>query len=379
MKLNHTVALLYEGVKTTSFISKYNFLINEVTFYGNKRSYLRRDIEMVKNILRNDNIIQDEVLLNDWLVACREEDVQKEPIQIVLMGERLVLFRNSKGIHAFKDLCCHRGAALSLGSVKNDCLVCHYHGWEYDESGKCVHIPQLPEDRPIPTQAKVKKYSCQEKYGFVWINIEGNEPKIFDLDIVEDESYHHTVWGPQKVHAKGPRVVENFLYFGHLGVIHDGYLGTHTDEEIGDYKVNHDNGRIYSDPIPIYQPDADGTGNAKYVDYTYEILSPYSVKLTKVEPDTEKVMTIMLSVRPIDEEWSVAYGLISFNYDNGNNTQENIEFQDMIFAQDKPVVQNQKPEELPLDLQVEMSLISDRMSIAYRKYLKKKGVKLGVE
>lgn len=49
----------------------------------------------------------------------------------------------------------------------------------------------------------------------------------------------------------------------------------------------------------------------------------------------------------------------------------------MIFAQDKPILENQKPEDLPLDLKVELSLKCDRASIAYRQYLAELGVKLG--
>ena len=88
-------------------------------------------------------------------------------------------------------------------------------------------------------------------------------------------------------------------------------------------------------------------------------------------------MTILLTVRPIDEERSVAYGILSFNYETGLSDEAIITFQDEIFAQDKPIVENQKPEELPLDLQVELSLVCDRMSIAYRQYLKELGVELG--
>ncbi|RKJ09582.1 Rieske (2Fe-2S) protein, partial [Butyricicoccus sp. 1XD8-22] len=56
-------------------------------------------------------MLQDKVLQEDWLVACRSTDVKEKPIQIMLMGERLAIFRNSRGVHAFKDLCIHRGAA----------------------------------------------------------------------------------------------------------------------------------------------------------------------------------------------------------------------------------------------------------------------------
>ena len=48
-----------------------------------------------------------------------------------------------------KDLCIHRGAALSLGWAREGRIVCPYHGWEYDRSGACVRIPSLPEDAAI--------------------------------------------------------------------------------------------------------------------------------------------------------------------------------------------------------------------------------------
>ncbi len=322
-------------------------------------------------------MVKDQALMEDWIVACRAEDVQDKPIQVMIMGERLVIFRNSKGVHAFKDLCIHRGAALSLGEVKNDCLVCPYHAWEYDDSGACVSIPQLPEGRKIPKKAKAVSYSCQEKYDLVWVNLAGNEPALFTYPPMADEAYHNIIWGPQQVTAKPPRVVENFLDVGHLAVVHEGYLGEKKHREISDYKVHREGERIFSDEIAIFQPDPDGSGQAKNVYYTYEILRPLTVLFTKRDPDTNTKMTILLTVRPIDEEKSMAYGIMSFNYETGNSDADTIAFQDEIFSQDKPIVENQKPEELPLDLQVELSLVSDRVSIAYRQYLKECGVVLG--
>ncbi|MFK2824752.1 aromatic ring-hydroxylating dioxygenase subunit alpha [Bacillus sp. B190/17] len=322
-------------------------------------------------------MLQDDVLLQDWIVACRSEDVKEKPVQIILMGERLAIFRNSEGVHAFKDLCIHRGAALSLGEVKNDCLVCPYHAWEYNAQGECVKIPQLPEGRAIPQKAKASSYACMEKYGFIWVNLANNKPDLFRYEEMEGTDFHHVIWGPQSVQAKPPRVVENFLDVGHLAIVHEGSLGTETHREIQDYAVHWEDGRIYSDEIAIFQPDPDGSGTPKYVYYTYEIMRPLTVKFTKRDREKDTLMTIMLTVRPVDEHSSVAYGILSFNYDTGLTDEQIIKFQDDIFAQDKPVVENQKPEELPLDLQVELSLICDRVSIAYRQYLKKLGVVLG--
>lgn len=195
---------------------------------------------------------------------------------------------------------------------------------------------------------------------------------------MEGTDFHNVIWGPQEVQAKPPRIIENFLDVGHLAVVHQGYLGAETHREIGDYSVHWEGSRIFSDEIAIFQPDPDGSGIPKYVYYTYEIIRPLTVKFTKKDRENDTLMTILLTVRPVDEITSIAYGILSFNYDTGLTDQQLVEFQDEIFSQDKPIVENQKPEELPLDLQVELSLISDRVSIAYRQYLKKLGVTLGI-
>lgn len=56
-----------------------------------------------------------------------------------LLNEHLVIWRTGDGTpHAMRDLCIHRGTALSLGWVKDDCIVCPYHAWQYDADGACV-------------------------------------------------------------------------------------------------------------------------------------------------------------------------------------------------------------------------------------------------
>ena len=52
-------------------------------------------------------------------------------------------------------------------------------------------------------------------------------------------------------------------------------------------------------------------------------------------------------------------------------------FEDAITLQDIPIVQSQRPELLPLDLQAELHLCSDRSAIAYRKWLKQLGLTFG--
>jgi vanillate O-demethylase monooxygenase subunit len=65
------------------------------------------------------------------------------------------------------------------------------------------------------------------------------------------------------------------------------------------------------------------------------------------------------------------------NYAQHTPEHELVAYQDRIFAQDQPIVQSQRPELLPLDLQTELHLKSDRTAIAYRKWLNQLGLSFG--
>jgi phenylpropionate dioxygenase-like ring-hydroxylating dioxygenase large terminal subunit len=69
--------------------------------------------------------------------------------------------------------------------------------------------------------------------------------------------------------------------------------------------------------------------------------------------------------------------LMSMNYGQEFSGDELRAFQDRVTEQDRLIVESQRPELLPLDLQAELHLRSDRMAIAYRKWLRKIGLRYG--
>ena len=62
------------------------------------------------------------------------------PCAVKLLDQPLVIWRSNGNLSAFYDLCIHRGAALSLGWLSGDRLVCAYHGWNYAADGRCTRI-----------------------------------------------------------------------------------------------------------------------------------------------------------------------------------------------------------------------------------------------
>lgn len=323
---------------------------------------------------------KDPVLAKDWLPAAYVHELTDKPIQVILLEERVVLFRTKEGIKAFKDLCIHRGAALSLGKVVNDCIVCPYHGWEYNTKGECVKIPQQPPSRVIPPKAKAIVYSCIEKYGLIWVKL-SDEPfyseETFPLyEEYADPSFKTVFANPHTMNAAAPRVVENFLDVSHLAFVHEGSLGDSNHAEIPDYKVHWLENRFVSDEIAVYA-DADGTGNYTTIYYTFEILRPTLARLKKVNYETKEIFSMLFAVRPEQERKSTVLALVSRNYAFEAPDQYFRDFQQLIIEQDTGIVESQKPEELPLDLQAELHLTPDRLSIAYRKWLGTLGVTFG--
>ena len=58
------------------------------------------------------------------------------------MGEDLVLYRDGSGTYGLVDRHCpHRRADLSYGLVEDCGLRCNYHGWAFDEGGRCIDQP----------------------------------------------------------------------------------------------------------------------------------------------------------------------------------------------------------------------------------------------
>ena len=80
---------------------------------------------------------------------------------------------------------------------------------------------------------------------------------------------------------------------------------------------------------------------------------------------------------PVDERESLAWLIMALNYASQTSDEQLRSFQDVVSRQDIPIVESQRPELLPLDLQAELHLRSDRTAVAYRQWLAKIGLKYG--
>lgn len=322
-------------------------------------------------------ITSDPVLARQWMVLARSEDVTDMPHRAELLGEAVVLWRSEGELHAFRDLCIHRGAALSLGRVKRGELVCPYHGWRYNGAGACTHIPAQPAGSKVPTKARALAYNVQERYGLIWVALEPPTAELPAFPEADAPGFHTLSVGPYVLTAEPPRVIENFLDVSHLMWVHEGLLGDPDYSVIPEHRVHSQGAGLVSDPIDIFQPDPDGRGHALTNRYVYEVLAPTTARFRKTDSDTGEVFSMLLHATPTAEGQTLAYGLLSRNYDLEATDESYVAFQNTLMDQDKRIIESQRPEKLPLDLQAELHLKSDRLAIAYRKYLNDLGVLRG--
>ena len=316
-------------------------------------------------------MIDDPALIEDWHPVARVDDLARGPVAVRLLGEDLVIWRAGERFCAWQDLCVHRGTRLSLGRVVDgDRLECPYHGWTYDADGRCVLMPAHPEQAP-PAKACAATFRAHAAHGVVWVTLGGGTSRIPRFELMEDASHHVLLAGPYHVRASGPRVIENFLDVGHFPFVHEGTLGDRARPEIADYDATIDADGVLATGVRVYQPDPYGTGEGSTVTYTYRVHRPLSASLIK---HGERSFGILLSVTPHDAVDSTAWMWMAMDYEPPAGM---IEYQDGIFAQDRPILESQRPELLPLDLQAELHLRSDRTAIAYRRWLRQLGVRTG--
>ncbi|CAA6818445.1 MAG: Phenylpropionate dioxygenase [uncultured Sulfurovum sp.] len=160
-----------------------------------------------------------EKLKGYWYSLFESKELKVKPLSKTLLGVALVFFRSSDGIKCFKNQCPHRGVALSNGSVVNDELQCHYHGWTFDREGDLSRVPACVGS--CPKKVSLEVFSVIEHDTLVWVRLEG-ERSFASAFVLEEgfvNSRHIKVIEGDFMHS-----IENFLDPTHTSFIHKGLL-----------------------------------------------------------------------------------------------------------------------------------------------------------
>ncbi|MDZ4103156.1 MAG: aromatic ring-hydroxylating dioxygenase subunit alpha [Hydrogenophaga sp.] len=329
-----------------------------------------------------------------WHPVIASHQVREAPVACALLGQPLVLWRepghDGDRVHAWADQCPHRGAQLSLGrvliGVHGARLECPYHGWQFGHTGQCQHIPASPDFMP-PAGHVATVFEARERYGLVWVRLQAPKARLGALDDIpvfaagEDLAWRRVVCGPYELNTSAPRLVENFLDLSHFGFVHEGWLGERSHAQVQTGQVEEGAEGLAVLGARAWQPRAyAGADEGAWIHYRYDVPHPFAAILRKDASAGDPVSnTIGLFIRPDGDTVCTAWFVMATQGDTSTD-QELVDFQDTVFAQDRPVVESQTPRTLPIGRTAPVTEVhgpADRVSSAYRRYLKRLSIALG--
>ncbi len=114
-----------------------------------------------------------------WVPAGKSRELVADgpPMRLMLLGEKLIAFRDSQGRLGVMDhQCPHRCASLFLGRNEENGIRCIYHGWKFDVEGNCVDMPSVPPSQDFKDKVKAKAYVAAERNGLIWVYMGARRP-----------------------------------------------------------------------------------------------------------------------------------------------------------------------------------------------------------
>jgi len=234
----------------------------------------------------------------------------------------------------------------------------------------------------VTVTADGRPLACVVDYGHVWTSFGDLPWRRFALPEAEEADRRWVYCGAVHVRASGLRLIENFLDLAHFPYVHTDILGIEEKPEVARYDVEQrrDVDELWATKCEFFQPRAAAAaGEGQISKYMYRVTSPFNVMLYKTAPTApNRWDVIALFVQPKGEIESVAHPFMLL-VDDRSSDAELIQFQQMIFLQDKIVLENQRPLTLPLQPGRETPTRADLSSVLYRRWLKEKGLSFGTE
>ncbi len=342
---------------------------------------------------------------NFWYALAFSDEVTRRPSRHRLLGQDLVLWRDRAGApHALSDVCIHRGASLSDGFLdettdpadptgsKVETVVCPYHGWGYKADGACARIPALRADRPLSKKARVDAYPAQERYGWVWVfpgDLPEQErppiPPIHTLtpalqpDGVVGLGYS-TIRGDWTWPANFERVVENGIDIAHTPWVHGEAFGNRDEPEVDDLNIEVLEWGAMQTAVQRPPTKPGGHFSRKHKGrppevtvrtaffYPSIVMIDVTIPQLKDKQGNPGRQIVWDTNIPVDEDVTLTkyFGLRNFFTGKWADRTAQKRIRE-IFRQDDQVVRIIRPELVPQELEAEMHLRSDRMSMEYRK------------
>lgn len=313
------------------------------------------------------------VLARFWHPVAFCHEVGAAPLAARLLDVDLVIWRSADGLRIARDLCPHRGTRLSAGRVDGGHLICPMHGLHFDGTGRCTRVPSAPDPSArVSPRLALQTVETAERYGLLWACLAGDPIwPLPDWPGIGDPKLRKVFMPPDTWAAAASRHVENFNDVAHFPWVHSGTFGGAEADPVPPYTVRdtaygltfdldyREGGNRFPDDVP---------GDSRQVVYTYQLTFPFSTIIVIQPNDSWYVQYFADTVCPVSAHETRIFQIAT---DTTGAPDEDFLIREskMINDEDKTLVENQRPEDLPLGIMDEVHIPADAMSVAYRRAL----------
>jgi len=238
----------------------------------------------------------------------------------------------------------------------------------------------ITKDGAITIRAGGRNLPVRERYGLVWTTLGSPARDVPAIPEADEPDRRHVHCGAVTVRASGLRIVENFLDMAHFPFVHTDILGAEPHTEVPRYETEwrRDVDEVWATNCSFFQPQAAlSAAGGMLTRYLYRVAAPFVTVLYKTCPNSEdRWDVIALFVQPLDPDRCRAHPVM-FLLDDTSHLTDLVRFQQLIFLQDRIILENQRPRLLPLTPKAEIPTRADSASVAYRRWLKEKALVYG--
>ncbi|MFB6888206.1 Rieske 2Fe-2S domain-containing protein [Kitasatospora sp. NPDC056327] len=313
--------------------------------------------------------VEYEMLRHMWFPVARLADLRDGVAGGALLGEDLVVYGDGHDVTVAEGFCPHRGVALRLGRTRDGALECPYHGWLFaGGSGRCTRVPSLPADQDRP-RAALRTFPARTAYGLVWTCLAEPRHPFPALPAEVDETWQLAAGEPYTLNCGMRQLTENFRDKAHFPFVHADTMGE-VSKVVDPYRISRDGWQLgWSAPLGSEGVPADFAAEFDHR-LDYHITLPMFASIRVRSPSGGRRLVAQLAV-PVSADgmrvrqfWLV--GIDPVTAAGGAGITDVLAFEQQVFEEDHPIVENQRPAEAPLDLHSQVHTAADRFSLTYR-------------
>ena len=189
------------------------------------------DTEVSKTTPLLPNVLQHMYDMRWYVIGTPSDFSRLKPAKVTVWSKEYAVWKTGTSTYtALDNACPHRGASFSNGKITNDaCVMCPYHGYEYDKDGRLAKVPGVDLDATRHIKAyDAGRYDVVEDGGWVYLNtfpylLYNTTPGTMYNNLLEDEertSEFRCNMMQLDYDANARLLTENGLDISHIGFVH---------------------------------------------------------------------------------------------------------------------------------------------------------------